>query len=510
MKTLRLILGDQLNRDHSWLAETREDVCYLMAEMRQETDYVTHHIQKVVAFFGAMRAFSEQLREAGHKVIYYRITDPENPQTLSGVIDKTIREEGIECFQYQLPDEYRLDQELRGICDVLSIPSKACDTEHFYTTRAEVGDFFKGKKQLLMESFYRMMRKKHGVLLEGDQPLGGQWNFDAQNRKKWKGTPAVPALCRFDRDPSGILSDVREAGVQTLGEIDPKDFHWPLTPSESRELLQYFCRELLPFFGDYQDALHTDEKFLFHSRLSFALNCKLLSPREVVETVEAYYHEHQEEIHISQAEGFIRQVLGWREYMRGIYWKEMPGYASLNTLGNHRPLPEFYWTGETRMNCMSHAIGQSLEDAYAHHIQRLMITGNYALLAQVDPDEVDRWYLGIYADAIQWVQLPNTRGMSQFADGGIVATKPYVSSANYIHKMGNYCNSCFYNHRAKTGEKACPFNALYWNFLDAKKDQLSDNPRMGMMYRLLEKQDPEELAALKERAADIIAHPEKY
>lgn len=481
-----------------------------MAELRQETDYVTHHIQKVVAFFAAMRKFAESLQEQGHYVRYFKINDPDNPRELPALIRKLVREESIERFEYQWPDEYRLDLQLRELCDTLEIPSQAWDTEHFYTGRQELSAFFHGKKQLLMESFYRMMRKKHGVLMAGEQPLGGQWNFDVQNRKKWKGTPPVPPLHRFDHNVTGLVSEIRQAGVQTIGHLVPEQFNWALTTGEARSLLQVFCRDLLPFFGDYQDAMHTDQKFLFHSRLSFAMNCKLISPREVVETVEAYYHTHQGAIHISQAEGFIRQILGWREYSRGIYWKEMPAYAEKNFLGNHQPLPEFFWTGETRMNCLRHAIGQSLEEAYAHHIQRLMITGNYALLAQVDPDEVDRWYLGIYADALEWVQLPNTRGMSQYADGGIMATKPYVSSANYIDKMGNYCQSCHYDHKAKTGEQACPFNALYWNFLDAKREALSNNPRMGMMYRLLDRKDPDQLQALRERAADIIAHPEKY
>ena len=510
VKTLRLILGDQLHGGHSWYTATRTDVVYLMAELRQETDYVIHHLQKIVAFFASMRKFAETLEKQGHCVRYFRINDPDNPQELPALIRKMIREEHIEKFEYQWPDEYRLDAQLRELCDTLEISSQAYDSEHFYTTRQELSAFFHGKKQLLMENFYRMMRKKHGVLMAGEHPLGGRWNYDIQNRKKWKGTPGVPPLHRFDHDVTGLVLEIRQAGIKTIGELDPEEFNWTLTLGEARTLLDTFCRDLLPFFGDYQDAMHTDQKFLFHSRLSFALNCKLITPREVVETVEDYYRQHQADIHISQVEGFIRQILGWREYTRGIYWKEMPAYAKKNFLDNHQPLPGFFWTGETRMNCLKQTIRQSLQEAYAHHIQRLMITGNYALLTQTDPDDVDRWYLGIYTDAIQWVQLPNTRGMSQYADGGIMATKPYVSSANYINKMGNYCQSCHYNHREKTGEKACPFNSLYWNFLHAKREALSGNPRMGMMYRLLDKKDPEELQGLLERAEDIIANPDNY
>ncbi|MDM9632333.1 cryptochrome/photolyase family protein [Robiginitalea aurantiaca] len=510
MKTLRLILGDQLNPDHSWFKTVREDVVYLMAEMRQETDYAPHHIQKVVAFFAAMRHFANRRKAEGHKLLYYRLTDPDNPQTLPTLVKDAVEKEGCTRFEYQLPDEYRLDEQLKNLCQELDMPTGVSDSEHFYSTREELARHFEGKKQLVMESFYRMMRKKHGVLFDNGAPTGGSWNYDAQNRKKWNGTPPIPSIDISDQDIGTILKEIQESGINTIGALDAGSFQWTTTPEDARALLNTFCETLLPHFGDYQDAMHTEERFLFHSRLSFAMNCKLISPREVVETVEAYYHQHSDEIHISQAEGFIRQILGWREYMRGIYWKEMPGYAQTNALSNKNPLPNFYWTGKTKMNCLKHAIGQSLEDAYAHHIQRLMITGNFALLAQIDPDEVDQWYLGIYADAVEWVQLPNTRGMSQFADGGIVGTKPYVSSANYIRKMSNYCSSCFYKADQKTGDKACPFNALYWNFLDAKKEHLQTNPRMGMMYRLLEKKDASELKALRERAADIISSPDSY
>ncbi|NNK12521.1 MAG: cryptochrome/photolyase family protein, partial [Flavobacteriaceae bacterium] len=263
-------------------------------------------------------------------------------------------------------------------------------------------------------------------------------------------------------------------------------------------------------FGDYQDALHTEQKFLFHSRVSYALNSKMLSPKEVIDRVLKEFRKKKEEIDISQVEGFVRQILGWREFMRGIYWREMPDYQYTNALDNQNKLPDFYWTGNTKMNCLSHAINQSLDEAYAHHIQRLMITGNYALLTQTDPAEVDAWYLGVYIDAIEWVEITNTRGMSQFADGGIVATKPYVSSANYINKMGNYCSGCSYDHKKKTGENACPFNSLYWNFLDAKKEVFKDNRRMGMMLNLLSKKGDEEMQEIRDRAKDIIEHPEKF
>ncbi|WP_421807829.1 cryptochrome/photolyase family protein [Flagellimonas sp.] len=510
MKKLRLILGDQLNLSHSWFQETSDDHVYLMAEMRQETDYVKHHIQKVVGFFSAMRNFANTLENNGHQVMYFTITDKDNPQNLPDLINQAIEKRQIEKFEYQLPDEYRLDEQLKDICQTLSIPSEAFDTEHFYTSRDELKKHFKGKKQLIMESFYRMMRKKHHVLMENDQPEGGKWNFDQSNRKKWDGSPNIPKELSFDKDVSAILEEIEKAEVETFGNIDPKNFAWPTSYEECKKLLDFFCSDLLTYFGDYQDALHTEQKYLFHSRLSFAMNSKMLSPKEVVDAVVNHYHNHKNDIHISQVEGFVRQILGWREYMRGIYWKEMPQYAQLNELDNHNPLPDFFWTGKTKMNCLQKSISQSLDDAYAHHIQRLMVIGNYALLTQIHPDQVDAWYLGVYIDALEWVEITNTRGMSQFADGGIVATKPYVSSANYINKMGNYCKDCHYSHTKKTGEKACPFNALYWNFLDEKKAHFKNNQRMSMMLSLLEKKSNDELKELRERAQQVISHPDEF
>ena len=510
MKILRLILGDQLKQNHSWFHEVDENVTYLMAEMRQETDYVKHHIQKITAFFLAMRSFSKDLSEKGHQFNYYKISDDNNRQDLEKIINATIEATGAEKFEYQLPDEYRLDIQLKSICKNLSIENTSVDTEHFYTTRYELKNFFAGKKQLIMENFYRMMRKKHDIMIVGGQPEGGKWNFDHSNRKKWKGTPGIPKELNFAQDATNIINEIKNANIASFGEINPKDFNWPTSRKDSIALLHYFCEKLLAHFGDYQDALHTEEKFLFHSRLSFAMNAKIISPKEVIHTVLEYYYAHQSDIDISQIEGFIRQILGWREYMRGIYWKEMPAYAQLNSLENKNPLPDFFWTGKTKMNCLKHSIGQSLEHAYAHHIQRLMVIGNYALLTQIDPDEVDKWYLGVYIDAIEWVEITNTRGMSQFADGGIVATKPYVSSANYINKMGNYCSNCDYSHTKKVGENACPFNALYWNFLDEKKEHFKSNNRMAMMMNLLHKKDKDELQKLKESARNIITHPDRY
>ncbi|SDH30271.1 cryptochrome/photolyase family protein [Winogradskyella thalassocola] len=509
-KTLRLILGDQLNSNHSWFSEAKENVIYCLFEMRQETDYVTHHIQKVIGFFAAMRSFAEELQSNGHNVIYFKINDKSNTQSLVGNLSKIIKDHNTEAFEYQLPDEYRLDQQLTEYCKSLVIETHTSDSEHFYTSRYELKEFFEGKKTYLMEKFYRDMRKKHEVLMEGKQPEGGQWNYDKSNRKKWKGKPEIPHYKWFINDVSKIVSDIEKAKIKTIGSFKTETFSYPINREQALEQLNYFCEHLLIRFGDYQDALHTDQVYLFHSRISFAMNIKLLSPKEVVNSVIDYYYEHKSEIDISQVEGFVRQIIGWREYMRGMYWTLMPDYKSENHLNNTNSLPEFFWTGNTKMNCLKQSINNSLENAYAHHIQRLMITGNYALLTQIHPDEVDAWYLGIYADAIEWVQLPNTRGMSQFADGGKIATKPYVSSGSYIDKMSNYCDKCHYNKKEKITDKACPFNSLYWNFLDDKREILGSNRRMAMMYSVLDKMDKSQLNTLKERATAIIERPDEY
>ncbi|MGB2312783.1 MAG: cryptochrome/photolyase family protein [Flavobacteriaceae bacterium] len=509
--TLRLILGDQLNLKHSWFEKQDENTIYVLYELHQEADYVVHHIQKLVAFFSAMRAFASDLQNQGHQVLYFDINSNASKKSLEDNIKDLISEKDIGKFEYQLPDEYRLDEQLKSICKNINIPSKSFDTEHFLTTKEELKSFFEGKKQLIMEFFYRNMRKKYDLLMVQGQPLGGKWNFDKNNRKKWKGEPPIPQPYRTDKKGNQIVYEsVVKAGIKSIGTYDVESYLFPADREEALEQLDYFCENLLVHFGDYQDAMHTDERNLFHSRISFALNTKILHPLEVMGAVIKYYQMNQERIALSQVEGFVRQILGWREYMRGIYWREMPDYKTRNILENFNQLPDFYWTGKTKMNCLKESITDSLETAYAHHIQRLMITGNFALLIQCHPDEVDAWYLGIYADAIEWVQLPNTRGMSQWADGGIVATKPYVSSGSYIHKMSNYCEECQYDRSKRIGENACPFNSLYWNFLDDKKEHFSKNNRMAMMLRLLDKIPALEKEEIKNRALSIIENPDEF
>lgn len=510
MKTLRLILGDQLNSKHSWFKSISDNVTYCLFEMRQETDYVKHHIQKVIGFFAAMRQFAADLESQGHHVIYLKINDSENSQDLCQNLEHYIQLHDIDHFEYILPDEHRLDEQLNKFCSDIDISTQAFSAEHFYTERQDLAAFFDGKKQYLMENFYRDMRRKHDILMTAGQPEGGRWNYDKSNRKKWKGEVSIPSYKWFKNDVDEIVSDIETSGISCFGRFENKTFNYPISRPQALDQLKYFCEHLLVYFGTYQDAMHTDETYLFHSRLSFAMNLKLISPKDIVTTVMKYYRKHGDDIDISQVEGFIRQIIGWREYMRGMYWAFMPNYKSLNKLENHNKLADFFWTGDTKMNCLKHTITNSLDNGYAHHIQRLMITGNYALLTQTHPDEVDDWYLGVYVDAIEWVQLTNTRGMSQFADGGKIATKPYVSSGSYINKMSNYCNGCHYNHKKKTEDDACPFNSLYWNFLHEKREQLGHNYRMRMMYSLLDKMEKAQLQTIKLKARHIIENQEQY
>jgi len=499
-KTLRLILGDQLNSNHSWFSKKEDSVTYVMMEIRTETDYVQHHVQKVVGIFAAMRSFAAELKSNGHQLIYLQLNNEKNLQSFEKNIQNLIETLQFTHFEYQLPDEFRVDETLNALCNSISITSSAVDSEHFYTTRNELGDFFQGKKMFLMENFYRAMRKKNGVLMEGDQPLTGQWNYDSDNRKKLPKDHKPNKPLVFDNNVSNILEEINKTNIKTIGAIDAENFVWPINRAQSLVLLDFFATNCLPLFGSYQDAMMPNEWSLYHSRISFSMNIKLISPKEVIDRVIEEWKHRPNQIEFHQLEGFVRQIIGWREYMRGIYWNKMPDYATLNFLNNQADLPYWYWTGKTKMNCLKDAINQSLNYGYAHHIQRLMITGNFALLAGVHPDAIDAWYLGIYMDAFEWVEITNTRGMSQFADGGIVGTKPYVSSASYIDKMSHYCGGCFYKKNIKTGDKACPFNSLYWNFYDKNESKLASNPRIGMMYNVWRKMKNEDKTALLEQA----------
>ena len=510
--TVRLILGDQLNAAHSWFQHVDPGVLYVQLEVRQETDYATHHVQKVLVFFAAMRHFAETLRKQGHRVLHLPLDDPRNTQDLPENLRWILRSTTASTFGYQQPDELRLDEQLSTFAAQSGCAVEVAGTEHFLTERDELATIFRGKKQFLMERFYRLMRERTGLLMAGSRPEGGDWNYDKENRGRPPKDHVAPPPLLFDHDLRALHAMITNAGVKTMGTVDSAHVTWPVDRAESLQLLHYFCAHLLPHFGSYQDALMPGQWALYHARLSFSMNVKLLSPLEVCEAVEAAWRADPERISLSQAEGFIRQIIGWREYMRGIYWAKMPAFATMNFFGHDCPLPAWFWTGRTRMACLREAITGSLQNAYAHHIQRLMVTGNFALLAGVHPDEVDRWYLGIYIDAIEWVEITNTRGMSQFADGGMVGTKPYVSSGAYINKMGHHCGTCFYDVKQRTGPKACPFNALYWHFHARNRTRLESADarpgimvRMGMVYRTWDKMDAGTRQALLDKGDELLA-----
>lgn len=497
--TLRLILGDQLNPQHSWFERVDTDVVYVLMEVRCETDYVLHHAQKILAIFAAMRAFGEHLRAAGHRVRYIRLDDPSNRQRLEDNLSALASHYQARCVQWQAPDEWRLDQALQQWGDQQDLQTVVVDSEHFLTARDELSRLFEGRKQWLMEQFYRQMRRRFALLLDAQgHPEGGQWNFDHDNRKRWPGTPPQPPDWRTPHDHGALWAMLQTQGVASFGDPQATQLRWPLTRAEALHHLEHFIQAVLPYFGDYEDAMSSQAQRLFHSLLSFALNVKMLHPLEVVRRAEAAYRAGHAPL--AAVEGFIRQIIGWREYVRGIYWSQMPGYEQRNALDHRLPLPAWFWTGQTGMNCLRHAIGQSLQTAHAHHIQRLMVIGNFALLAGLDPKALHQWYLGIYIDAFEWVELPNTLGMSQWADGGLIATKPYVSSAAYIGRMSDYCRGCAYDPKQKTSAQACPFNALYWDFFLRHQDRCGHNPRLGMVYQQIRKMAPADLEALQARA----------
>ncbi len=488
-KQIRLILGDQLNIRHSWFKTPNPEILYVMMEIRPESEYVTHHIQKIVGIFLNMRTFAHDLHMMGHEVKYLRINDTDNLHSFVDNIMTLAKIHNITSAAYIEPDEYRLEKLLEETFKSLNMTFSKVSAEHYFATRDDLKQLLPGNTSVLMENFYHQMRRKHRVMMNGEKPVGGQWNFDKENRNKLPVGVTPPPPKMFRHQIADLLAEIHQAGLKHIGTIDPEAFPWPVGRMEGLEVLEYFINHLLIQFGTYQDAMSNESQSLFHSRLSFALNIKLISPVEVVRAVEKYWEANQNKISITQTEGFIRQIIGWREYMRGIYWKYMPEFESLNFFNHNRPLPSWFWTGKTGMTCLRIAIEQSLEHGYAHHIQRLMVTGNFCLLTGADPDAVDRWYLGIYLDAFQWVEITNTRGMSQYADGGIIGTKPYVSSASYIHRMSDHCKGCSYDHKKRTGKNACPFNSLYWRFLAMNEDKLGANQRMSMMYSVWHKMD---------------------
>lgn len=502
-KTLRLILGDQLNAKHSWFSTKSEHTVYVIAELHQETNYVKHHIQKLCAFFKAMESFATALKKAGHDVLYLTLDDTASYKNFPDLLKTLAKKHHIENIQYQQPDEYRLTKQLEQLNKSTKLDVQVFDSEHFLLQTSEIAKYITPEKHNRMEAFYRKMRKRFNILMDDEKPLGGQWNYDQENRKSFskKDLENIPKPLVFSEDVSDIISRLDTHKIKYFGKVQ-NNLIWPTTRQKSLEMLQYFCEVCLPRFGTFQDAMtknHEHHWSLYHSRLSFSINSKILSPKDVIEKAISVFNASDGAITLAQIEGFVRQILGWREYIRAVYWANMPTYSTTNKLQAKRSMPEYFWTGNTKMACMKTAITQSLDYAYAHHIQRLMITGNFSLLTGLNPSEVDAWYLGIYIDAIEWVEMPNTRGMSLFADGGLIATKPYASSGNYINKMSDYCSGCEYSVKEKETDNACPFNSLYWHFLNTHKKKFENNPRMAMMYKNFEKQDEKVRSAVLTR-----------
>lgn len=507
-KHLKLILGDQLNPKHSWFEYVDPDVVYLIAELNQEASYTKHHIQKVTAFFVAMSDFAQQLESKGHRVCYLTLDDTQGFQDLTELIKSLILKYSCAAFTFQSPDEYRLKQQMCDLSKNLDITVHQVDSEHFLLPFDDLHSYFKPSTHVRMENFYRTMRKRFSILMNGEKPEGDAWNFDANNRKSFKKNDLklIPKPLIFDNPADDFLQRIKKHNIKTIGN-ESINIAYPINRQQSLLLLDFFCEHQLPNFGNFQDAMTIASPYawsLYHSRLSFSINCKMLAPMEVINTAISFYEKSDGKITLSQIEGFVRQILGWREYVRGMYWVNMPNYTKQNFLGAHRDLPDFFWSGETNMQCLKSAISQSLEHAYAHHIQRLMITGNFALLAGISPEQVDQWYLGIYIDAIEWVELPNTRGMALFADGGWIATKPYAASGNYVNKMSDYCKGCRYNVKEKISDNACPLNSLYWNFIDTNYDKLSSNHRMSFPVRNWDKMEDSKKVEIRDRAAYLL------
>lgn len=486
-RTLRFIFADQLSHELSSLADARQEHdLVLMAEVQGETDHVPHHPKKIAFLFASMRHFRDELRDRGLEVRYVELDDPDNRGSLEGELARALEEVEIDRVVVTEPGEYRVLERIRSWGETFDLPVEIRNDDRFLCSTAEFVDWAGDRKQLRQEQFYRWMRQRTGWLMtKAGKPVGGRWNYDAENRKPAAPGTDFPRPMHFTPDATTetVFDLVRRRFGNRFGEVEP--FWFAVTRGEARRALAHFVRTGLEGFGDHQDAMLEGEDWLCHSALSQYMNAGLLTAREVGEAVLEAHAQH--DLPLNSVEGFIRQILGWREYVRGIYWLKMPDYAKLNGLENRRHLPNFYWTGETDMRCMAHALDQTRREALSHHIQRLMVTGNFALLAGVIPEEICTWYLAVYADAFEWVELPNVLGMVMHADGGYLGSKPYAASGNYINRMSDFCGGCAYDVKEKLGPKACPFNYLYWSFLIEHREQLESNPRMAPMFRTLDR-----------------------
>ena len=494
-KTLCLILGDQLSLSISSLSDFNfETDSVLMAEVLNEATYVKHHKKKIAYIFSAMRHFAEDLIQSGFKVEYVKLDNANNTGSFFGEVSRAFKFFKPDRIVVTEPSEYRVLKDMKSWENQLSVPIEFRPDDRFLYSPSEFAKWAKGRKQLRMEYFYREVRKKFGILMDGKNPEGGQWNFDSQNRKPPPKDLSVPKTfnAKPDQTTVEVMKLVAAYFPNHFGDLEP--FHFAVTRNQALEAMEQFFEERLASFGDYQDAMVQGEPWLYHSHLSFYINSGLLTPLEVVSRAEHFYKLGK--VPLNAVEGFIRQIIGWREYVRGIYWLEMPTYETKNYLGAKRKLPNFFWGGDTKMNCLGQTVKETKQNAYAHHIQRLMIIGNFALIAGLSPKDVNEWFLIVYADAYQWVELPNVLGMGLFADGGILGSKPYASSGAYINKMSNYCKGCEYKVTQKSGLEACPFNYLYWDFLVRNKDKLANNPRLFMIYKTLDRMAVEKVETI--------------
>jgi deoxyribodipyrimidine photolyase-related protein len=503
IRALIPVLGDQLSAGLASLraGDMARDVV-LMVEVAEEATYVRHHKQKIVLVLAAMRHFATELRAAGWRVDYARLDEADNTGSFAGEVERAARRHSPERILVTEPGEWRVLKSMEGWSEATGLPVEILPDDRFACSREEFVAWAKDRKSLTMEFFYREMRRKTGLLMDHDRPEGGRWNFDAENRKPAERDLFMPKPERFRPDDATreVMALVGERFADHFGDLEP--FGWAVTRAQALKALDAFVDKALPRFGDYQDAMLRDEDFLYHAVLSPYINIGLLDPLEVCRRIEDAWRAGG--VPINAAEGFIRQIIGWREYVRGVYWLKMPDYAGMNALEARRDLPWFYWSGETDMACMAAAIGTTKRNAYAHHIQRLMVTGTFALLAGIEPRQIHEWYLVVYADAFEWVELPNVIGMSQFADGGILGTKPYAASGAYIDRMSDYCGTCPYDVKKRIGNDACPFNALYWDFLARNADSLKGNRRLAMSYRNWQRMDDDTKRALRNQAAGFL------
>lgn len=508
MKNLHLILGDQLSPSISSLNGLKKNDLVLMCEVMEEATYVKHHPKKIAFLFAAMRHFALELQQKGYQIRYVKLNDPLNRGNLTNEVARVLKEFSIDKIIVTEPGEYRVEEIIKSWEKKFNIQVEIRIDDRFLCSRASFQKWASCKKQLRMEYFYREMRKKYRLLIEKDNtPTGGEWNYDKENRKS--PVKGLSSPKRISHKKSPILLEVLDLVSRNFGHhfghLYP--FHYAVTREQALLELDDFIERILPNFGDFQDAMLKGEAYLNHSLLSSYINAGLLLPLEICQKAEAAYRKQKAPL--NAVEGFIRQILGWREYVRGIYWLKMPEYADLNYLDAMRPLPDFYWGAPTKMSCIGEVISQTQEHAYSHHIQRLMVTGNFALLAGLDVKRVQEWYLAVYSDAYEWVEMPNTLGMALFADGGILGSKPYAASGKYIQRMSNFCKSCYYDPNEMIGEKACPFNALYWNFLTKNRKKLEGNHRLPYVYNTYDKFSDSKKEEIENQAESIFIRLEK-